>query len=232
MFMKKIILLLCLLPLYLAAQNLQEVRGLETKKVERNVTGGNNLIDSGDFGIVFTNQNDFGVSIDATLFYQGTECDSKSFELAPKENYTWWYRIHGALASRSYYVKFKAYKSNVVIEETSSVDYTEKAANRQAETSSSRINTNTFKFEEIMPSFPGGETAFNAYLASVISDLNIQSGLGRITISFDVSKTGQMINVKIINGSLGPAKKCRVYKQIATLRCSTLDSWIKQWCSS
>lgn len=115
------------------AQSLIEVRGVETKKdhhfLERIPTQ-RYWPDEAYFdeGFLFTNQNNFSVSVEATLFVDGNEVDAKSFELAPKESYFWCTEpgraigldrkepISSAKPCAKGYVKYKAFRSNAVPE--------------------------------------------------------------------------------------------------------------------
>lgn len=89
----------------------QEVRGVETKKVD---SPGN----SDQYSFAFTNMNSITVCVDAVLYYKRESAterkeeieDKKSFTLKPGETYLWkniW--KHSNVASR-YYVDYKAYK--------------------------------------------------------------------------------------------------------------------------
>lgn len=114
------------------AQSLTEVRGIETKGC-REVTD----CTSGDFGnyrysisfddgFLFTNQNNFPVSVEAIWYEKGEEKDAKSFELAPKESYFWRvdyghfhtndnYNIGDRFSVSKGYVRYKAYKSSATV---------------------------------------------------------------------------------------------------------------------
>lgn len=112
--MKKIIAVLIVFCITASLFALEEVRGVQTKKIEaRN--------DDGSYGgenFEFKNDNNFPVSVEAELYYgswRSLDCrdnglkDVKSFNLAASETYVWKTRISPSSRCNCY-VKYKAWK--------------------------------------------------------------------------------------------------------------------------
>ena len=108
--MKKIIAVLIVFCITASLFALEEVRGVQTRKIK----------DGEHYDFEFTNENDFPVSVEVELYYGNNSYEgcrgigvrnTKSFNLAARESYVWETKIHPNFACNGY-VKYKAWKSD------------------------------------------------------------------------------------------------------------------------
>lgn len=162
--MKTILSILLILSSFSALAQLQEVRGVETKRV--------------DDGFSFYNRNSFPVSVETIKYGGNDEIDSKDFDLDAGETYVWrtsteYLVLRGTYDRDLCHVKYRAYRKP---EEPKNTSMAPTASNSSAHNTSLE-SVARFETKEIAATFPGGTPAFDAFLSSVVNNNSYGNGI-------------------------------------------------------